>query len=194
MFDNTLTLYDFIMIRNRYIIPDFRVNIQAYLTGNYTEMSQNIMVIRKVYEKYAEHVKRWDSKKFMKENIVFPTKFKPAVKVEDPAEEDYSPRKKQNQNILDDSDAQDKPDGMFLNHRYKKNYVWDPEKIDESNLEEVKLIETGKNVFINLLTDDEFVTKGYTLVTWRIVLKLVLEVIVSNWNVITYILMLLYTF
>lgn len=69
MFMNVLSLYDFICERNKELINNPEVKLRNYLSNEFGIIKKNVDTIKKIYNSYANEVKRTNATKFSRQKI-----------------------------------------------------------------------------------------------------------------------------
>ena len=77
MFDDILTLYNFILIRNEKLIKNTYIDMRKFLCNNFDSIEDNLTIVSDVYKKYAEYAsKNPNIKKFNETDIKLPNRIK----------------------------------------------------------------------------------------------------------------------
>ena len=69
IFMNVLSLYDFICERNKELLNNSEVKLRSYLSNDFNVIHKNVDTFKKIYNSYANEVKRTNATKFSRQKI-----------------------------------------------------------------------------------------------------------------------------
>lgn len=202
LFQSILGLYDYTMLRNKEIVFNKEIEIREYLAGNFDIMESNLKHIQKVYQQYIEDAIRQEYPSVELNDVL-----KRANVKQDAATSLYnilpamsgmmftSPMLRNRSRSRKDLQVENKvKTSSSGNHRSLREFDFKVITLNSASRMRPTPADEGVHMFYNMLAGDELSTKNYQVVKWRIILTLVYQAILSNWNYLCYLIMILYTF
>jgi hypothetical protein len=191
LFSNMLVLYDYILMRNHEIIQNKELRLRAYLSGSFDIMTHNMNNIKSIYHDYVE-----SAVKLEQTSVDLNEVLKIAKSRQDSRDVMASILPALNKvSIGSASMVRERRSRNSKPQSDKNNSIKYDLKILKLNTEYPGMDQSaGRHVFVNILEGDERGTSDYQKVRIPVLLVLSAQALLSNWNYVCYLLMIIYTF